>query len=200
MGPAAFGLLFHLFGINILADDLPETELNTTLSNNATAVVKILKDNLVTLGLNSTNIMDEKEEGMSTLAVIVETLPGIPFLLMATCVLGAIVAALFLDNITKGMDDQEPQHPSGPKVEEVGGNSSSFQSENSETKMEIKSNSNSSISSLADVNGVKVELTELTGCEAEEEEEEEEEKIKVEVEEGKKIHINGRTIKASYAA
>ena len=196
MGPAAFGLLFHLFGINILADDLPGTELNATLSNNATAVVKILKDNLVTLGLNSTNIMDKKEEeGMSTLAVIVETLPGIPFLLMATCVLGAIVAALFLDNITKGMDDQEPQHPSGPKVEEVGGNSSSFQSENSETKMEIKSNSNSSISSLADVNGVKVELTELTGCEAEEEE-----KIKVEVEEGKKIHINGRTIKASYAA
>ena len=198
MGPAAFGLLFHLFGINILADDLTGTELNTTLSNNATAVVKNLKDNLVTLGLNSTNIMDKKEEeGMSTLAVIVETLPGIPFLLMATCVLGAIVAALFLDNITKGMDDQEPQHPSGPKVEEVGGNSSSFQSENSETKMEIKSNSNSSISSLADVNGVKVELTELTGCEAEEEEEE---KIKVEVEEGKKIHINGRTIKASYAA
>ena len=185
-----------------MADDLPGTELNTTLSNNATAVVKILKDNLVTLGLNSTNIMDDEEEGMSTLAVIVETLPGIPFLLMATCVLGAIVAALFLDNITKGMDDQEPQHPSGPKVEEVGGNSSSFQSENSETKMEIKSNSNSSISSLADVNGVKVELTELTGCEAEEEEEEEEEeeKIKVEVEEGKKIHINGRTIKASYAA
>ena len=189
-----------------MADDLPGTELNTTLSNNATAVVKILKDNLVTLGLNSTNIMDdEEEEGMSTLAVIVETLPGIPFLLMATCVLGAIVAALFLDNITKGMDDQEPQHPSGPKVEEVGGNSSSFQSENSETKMEIKSNSNSSISSLADVNGVKVELTELTGCEAEEEEKikvevEEEEKIKVEVEEGKKIHINGRTIKASYAA
>ena len=192
-----------------MADDLPGTELNTTLSNNATAVVKILKDNLVTLGLNSTNIMDKKEEeGMSTLAVIVETLPGIPFLLMATCVLGAIVAALFLDNITKGMDDQEPQHPSGPKVEEVGGNSSSFQSENSETKMEIKSNSNSSISSLADVNGVKVELTELTGCEAEEAEEEEkikvevdeEEKIKVEVEEGKKIHINGRTIKASYAA
>ena len=180
-----------------MADDLPGTELNATLSNNATAVVKILKDNLVTLGLNSTNIMDEEEEeeGMSTLAVIVETLPGIPFLLMATCVLGAIVAALFLDNITKGMDDQEPQHPSGPKVEEVGGNSSSFQSENSETKMEIKSNSNSSISSLADVNGVKVELTELTGCEAEEEE-----KIKVEVEEGKKIHINGRTIKASYAA
>ena len=186
-----------------MADDLPGTELNATLSNNATAVVKILKDNLVTLGLNSTNIMDEKEEEMSTLAVIVETLPGIPFLLMATCVLGAIVAALFLDNITKGMDDQEPQHPSGPKVEEVGGNSSSFQSENSETKMEIKSNSNSSISSLADVNGVKVELTELTGCEAEEEEKikvEEEEKIKVEVEEGKKIHINGRTIKASYAA
>ena len=181
-----------------MADDLPGTELNTTLSNNATAVVKILKDNLVTLGLNSTNIMDDEEEGMSTLAVIVETLPGIPFLLMATCVLGAIVAALFLDNITKGMDDQEPQHPSGPKVEEVGGNSSSFQSENSETKMEIKSNSNSSISSLADVNGVKVELTELTGCEAEEAEEEE--KIKVEVEEGKKIHINGRTIKASYAA
>ena len=180
-----------------MADDLPGTELNATLSNNATAVVKILKDNLVTLGLNSTNIMDEKE-GMSTLAVIVETLPGIPFLLMATCVLGAIVAALFLDNITKGMDDQEPQHPSGPKVEEVGGNSSSFQSENSETKMEIKSNSNSSISSLADVNGVKVELTELTGCEAEGAEEEE--KIKVEVEEGKKIHINGRTIKASYAA
>ena len=95
MGPAAFGLLFHLFGINILAEDLPATDgnLNATLSNNATVDIEPV-GNIINFGLNSTSI--EAEQGLTTLAVIVETLPGIPFLLMATCILAAIVAALFL--------------------------------------------------------------------------------------------------------
>ena len=194
LGPAAFGLLFHFFGINILADDVPgATTLNTTLSNNA-AVVNQLSSNLIRLGLNTTVIGEEGGEegaGMTTMAVIVKTLPGIPFLLMATCVLGAIVAALFLENITKGMDQQSPENTSVAKAEdeEEVGNVSRCQSENSETKMEVKSSSSSSSSSLADAKDEKIELTELrAGCE-------------VETEEGAaKIHINGETIKASYAA
>jgi len=189
LGPAAFGLLFHFFGINILADDVPGAEsLNETISNNAT-LVNQLSSNLITLGVNSTVIEEEDGEVMTTMAVIVKTLPGIPFLLMATCVLGAIVAALFLENITKGMDHQAPHGPNEAKVEEEEetGNVSSSQSENSETKMEIKSSSSSSSSSLADVKDGKFEVTELTGCDVEEEE-------------GGKIHINGQTIKASYAA
>ena len=191
LGPAAFGLLFHFFGINILADDVPGAEsLNETLSNNAT-LVNQLNSNLITLGVNSTIIEEEEREVMTTMAVIVKTLPGIPFLLMATCVLGAIVAALFLENITKGMDHQAPHGPNEAKVEEEEetGNVSSSQSENSETKMEIKSSSSSSSSSsLSDVQkDGKFEVTELTGCDVEEEE-------------GGKIHINGQTIKASYAA
>jgi len=150
LGPAAFGLLFHFFGINILADDVTGAgSLNATLSNNAT-VVKQLSSNLIRLGLNSTAIGEGEEEGMTTMAVIVKTLPGIPFLLMATCVLGAIVAALFLENITKGMDQQQaPDDRSAAKVEEEEetGNVSSSQSENSETKMEIKSSSSSSSNS-----------------------------------------------------
>ena len=165
--------------------------MNATLSNNAT-VVKQLSSNLIRLGLNST-IIEEGEEGeegeMTTLAVIVKTLPGIPFLLMATCVLGAIVAALFLENITKGMDQQATGDQSEAKAEEEAGNVSSSQSENSETKMEIKSSSSSSSnSSLAEVMDGKIELTELrVGLDRVEEE-------------GGKIHINGQTIKASYAA
>ena len=189
LGPAAFGLLFHFFGINILADDVPGAEsLNETISNNAT-LVNQLSSNLITLGVNSTVIEEEDGEVMTTMAVIVKTLPGIPFLLMATCVLGAIVAALFLENITKGMDHQAPHGPNEAKVEqeEETGNVSSSQSENSETKMEIKSSSSSSSSSLAGVKDGKFEVTELTGCDVEEEE-------------GGKIHINGQTIKASYAA
>jgi len=188
LGPAAFGLLFHFFGINILADEVPGAEsLNATLSNNAT-VVKQLSSNLIRLGLNSTIIEEEGEEEMTTLAVIVKTLPGIPFLLMATCVLGAIVAALFLENITKGMDQQATGDQSEAKAEEEAGNVSSSQSENSETKMEIKSSSSSSNSSLAEVMDGKIELTELrVGLDRVEEE-------------GGKIHINGQTIKASYAA
>merc|ERR1719331_661745 len=171
LGPAAFGLLFHFFGINILADDVPgATTLNTTLSNNAT-VVNQLSSNLIRLGLNTTVIGEEGEEeegGMTTLAVIVKTLPGIPFLLMATCVLGAIVAALFLENITKGMDQQTPDNESAAKAEdeEGTGNVSMCQSENSETKMEVKSSS-----SLADAKDEKIELTELrSGSEVETEE------------------------------
>ena len=171
-----------------MADDVPGAEsLNETISNNATTLVNQLSSNLITLGVNSTIIEGEEEgEVMTTMAVIVKTLPGIPFLLMATCVLGAIVAALFLENITKGMDHQGPNGRSVEKVEEEeeAGNVSRSQSENSETKMEIKSSSGSSSSSLADG---KFEVTELTGCDVEEEE-------------GGKIHINGQTIKASYAA
>ena len=162
--------------------------MNATLSNNAT-VVKQLSSNLIRLGLNSTIIKEEGEDEMTTLAVIVKTLPGIPFLLMATCVLGAIVAALFLENITKGMDQQATGDQSEAKAEEEAGNVSSSQSENSETKMEIKSSSSSSSnSSLAEVMDGKIELTELrVGLDRVEEE-------------GGKIHINGQTIKASYAA
>ena len=163
--------------------------MNATLSNNAT-VVNQLSSNLIRLGLNTTVIREGEEEegGMTTLAVIVKTLPGIPFLLMATCVLGAIVAALFLENITKGMDQQTPDNESAAKAEdeEGTGNVSMCQSENSETKMEVKSSS----SSLADAKDGKIELTELrAGSEV------------VETEEAPgKIHINGETLKASYAA
>ena len=172
-----------------MADDVPGAEhLNATLSNNATVVTQ-LSSNLIRLGLNTTVIGEGEEEegGMTTLAVIVKTLPGIPFLLMATCVLGAIVAALFLENITKGMDQQTPDNESAAKAEdeEGTGNVSMCQSENSETKMEVKSSS----SSLADAKDGKIELTELrAGSE-------------VETEEAPgKIHINGETLKASYAA
>ena len=171
-----------------MADEVPGAEtLNATLSNNAT-VVNQLSSNLIRLGLNTTVIGEEGVgEGMTTLAVIVKTLPGIPFLLMATCVLGAIVAALFLENITKGMDQQTPDNESAAKAEdeEGTGNVSMCQSENSETKMEVKSSS----SSLADAKDGKIELTELRAGSV------------VETEEAPgKIHINGETLKASYAA
>ena len=179
MGPAAFGLLFHLFGINILAEDLPATDgnLNSTLSNNATVEIEPVGNMIINFGLNSTS--KEAEQGLTTLAVIVETLPGIPFLLMATCILAAIVAALFLDDITKGMDDQQTRQEEGAaKREVVEATSSSSQSENSETKMEV--NGNSSSSSFADLK--KLEVTSLSE------------------EDTGKIHINGQTMKASYAA
>ena len=180
MGPAAFGLLFHLFGINILADDLPASDgslSNATLSNNATVDIEPV-GNIINFGLNSTSI--EAEQGLTTLAVIVETLPGIPFLLMATCILGAIVAALFLDDITKGMDDQQTgQEEGAAKREMVEATSSSSQSENSETKMEVNGNSSSSFTDLKDG---KLEVTSLSE------------------EDTGKIHINGQTMKASYAA
>ena len=182
MGPAAFGLLFHLFGINILADDLPASDgslSNATLSNNATVDIEPV-GNIINFGLNSTSI--EAEQGLTTLAVIVETLPGIPFLLMATCILAAIVAALFLDDITKGMDDQQTgQEEGAAKREVVEATSSSSQSENSETKMEVNGN-NSSSSSFADLKDGKLEVTSLSE------------------EDTGKIHINGQTMKASYAA
>ena len=183
MGPAAFGLLFHLFGINILADDLPASDgslSNATLSNNATVEIEPVGNMIINFGLNSTSI--EAEQGLTTLAVIVETLPGIPFLLMATCILAAIVAALFLDDITKGMDDQQSgQEEGAAKREVVEATSSSSQSENSETKMEVNGN-NSSSSSFADLKDGKLEVTSLSE------------------EDTGKIHINGQTMKASYAA
>merc|ERR1712004_823006 len=76
---------------------------------------------------------------------------------------------------------QTGQEEGATKRDVVEATSSSSQSENSETKMEVNGN-NSSSSSFADLKDGKLEVTRLSE------------------EDTGKIHINGQTMKASYAA
>ena len=124
-----------------------ESELGLEAASNVTAVVldatraaSNMTSGVVTLGTTSLVGLVEEEEA-SVLAVIRETVPGLPFLLMSTCVVGALIAALFLEDIKKGMDESAE-----PKEEEDKVDSSNSQSENSETQIDIKN------TSLPDIN------------------------------------------------
>lgn len=130
LGPAAFGLLFYLFGIDI-AGESTEAATNATaaLANSTLAVIDATAG-IVHLGTNTTHPGHLEEN--SVMAVMVSRFPGIPFLIMSVCVACALIASFFLENITKGMDSHcDTTEPRG----------SNSQSENSETKVDIKSSS-----------------------------------------------------------
>ena len=112
----------------------------TALVVDATQVAANMTSGVITLGTTSLVGLVE-EEDTSVLAVIRETVPGLPFLIMSTCVIGALIAALFLEDIKKGMDESDE-----PQEEEDKVDSSNSQSDNSETQIDIKN------TSLPDIN------------------------------------------------
>ena len=146
MGPAAFGLLFHLFGINIVkeGDFGRDSSSNaTTLLANTTTTILEATSGIVNLGTNATTIEDMNEPDDSIMAVIVTTIPGIPFLLMSVCVMGALGAAIFLEDIKKGMNNSFIKEP-----KDDDGSNTNSQSDNSETKIKIKSSSATDVKEL----------------------------------------------------
>ena len=118
----------------------PEASNVTALVVDATQAAANMTSGVITLGTTSLVGLVE-EEDTSVLAVIRETVPGLPFLIMSTCVIGALIAALFLEDIKKGMDESDE-----PQEEEDKVDSSNSQSDNSETQIDIKN------TSLPDIN------------------------------------------------
>ena len=112
----------------------------TALVVDVTQAAANMTSGVITLGTTSLVGLVE-EEDTSVLAVIRETVPGLPFLIMSTCVIGALIAALFLEDIKKGMDESDE-----PQEEEDKVDSSNSQSDNSETQIDIKN------TSLPDIN------------------------------------------------
>jgi len=138
LGPAAFGLLFYLFGINIVEEGgFNETKISNMTDSITNTTLEIVKEwnGIINVGRNSTiySEINEGEEESSILAVIVRSFPGIPFILMSSCVIAALIMAVFLEDIKKGMNvnnkKEEAQHANS-------------QSENSETPIDIKQSKN----------------------------------------------------------
>merc|ERR1712242_30094 len=91
LGPAAFGLMWHLFGIHI---DNIDNGLETI--NNKTEVF---------LGGNQSSIKDLPHINSSEKVIqindgIVSQMTGLPFLIISSCVVLALICSKFLQNIT----------------------------------------------------------------------------------------------------
>lgn len=98
LGPAAFGVMFYLFGINIAAPI--DTEIQASNQTNSSLV-------LLNSTWQGTDINSELEEGITeddllSTSAYVREFPGMPFLLASVCVVFAIISALFVRDIKKG--------------------------------------------------------------------------------------------------
>ena len=102
-GPAAFGLMWHLFGIDItkIENDVLESSVNAT--------------DVVYLG--STDVIDEVTEFSEEVidiqqSSIIASMPGLPFLVISASVVLALICSVFLENISiatpSSSDKDEP--------------------------------------------------------------------------------------------
>jgi len=147
LGPAAFGLMFHLFGINIVEPvDKTQTDENIALTNSTWKVTQLDSE----IERNST--LTEEDNLPGSLIGI----PGLPFLLASVCIVFAIIAAYFVKDIKKGT--VRDKTTSDESVEE--GPTSNSQSESdSQTKVNIKS-SVSDVQEFVEAEKVKSNLRE----------------------------------------
>ena len=93
LGPAAFGLMWHLFGINIVSPDpvLADTSNNT----------EVFLGRNSSLSTNNSPLRNSSEgEVISIDNGIVSQMPGLPFLIISSFVVLALVCSKFLENIT----------------------------------------------------------------------------------------------------
>ena len=94
LGPAAFGLMWHLFGINIVNNN---TDLETISSNNT----EVFLGGNYSISINdSPNMRNSTEEVITIDNDIASQMPGLPFLIMSSSVVLALICSKFLENIT----------------------------------------------------------------------------------------------------
>ena len=94
LGPAAFGLMWHCFGIDIVGSEVNQPELHTNLTE-------------IYLGGNFKNISDDTEDVINVTEVydisensdLLSSMPGIPFLVSAFSVILALILSVFLKPI-----------------------------------------------------------------------------------------------------
>ena len=93
LGPAAFGLMWHFFGIDIISTELGQHKLHTNiteihLGGNITA------DDTEDLS-SVTEVYDISEE-----SDVLTDMPGLPFLVSAVSVVLALILSVFLKSIS----------------------------------------------------------------------------------------------------
>jgi len=94
LGPAAFGLMWHLFGINIVDNN---TGLETISSNNT----EVFLGGNYSISINdSPNMRNSSGEVITIDNDIASQMPGLPFLIMSSSVVLALICSKFLENIT----------------------------------------------------------------------------------------------------
>lgn len=94
LGPAAFGLMWHLFGIDIVNND---TGLETTGTNNT----EVFLGGNYSISINdSPNMRNSSGEVISIGNDIASQMPGLPFLIISSSVVLALICSKFLENIT----------------------------------------------------------------------------------------------------
>ena len=101
LGPAAFGLMWHLFGINIHA----EYTLPGAGAANITGAGEevFLGSNLTQVTLGSEGMVAEEVIELDPITregYIVAQMPGLPFLIISVCVILALGCSVFLKPIT----------------------------------------------------------------------------------------------------
>jgi len=129
LGPAAFGVMFYLFGINIVE---PVDSTGPSMYSNQTYETFLVANRT----WEETTIGAEAEEEISIISEAVTNIPGLPFLLASVCVIFGIIASFFVKDITKGtIRDVE----SDENVDEPNSNSNSQSESDSQTKVNVKS-------------------------------------------------------------
>ena len=94
LGPAAFGLMWHLFGIDIVNTD---TGLETSSSNNT----EVFLGGNYSISINDVqNMRNSSEEVISLHNGVASQMPGLPFLIISSSVVLALICSKFLENIT----------------------------------------------------------------------------------------------------
>lgn len=94
LGPAAFGLMWHLFGIDIVNND---TGLETTGTNHT----EVFLGGNYSISINdSPNMRNNSGEVISIGNDIASQMPGLPFLIISSSVVLALICSKFLENIT----------------------------------------------------------------------------------------------------
>ena len=96
LGPAAFGLMWHLFGIDIVSTDtvLETNSNNTEIFLGGNYSISINND------LPNMRNSSESEEVISLHNGIASQMPGLPFLIISSSVVLALICSKFLENIT----------------------------------------------------------------------------------------------------
>jgi len=143
LGPAAFGVMFYLFGINIVAPIETEIPASNQTYNSLVLLNTTWQKTDIHAELEE-GIIGTKEDNLLTTSAYVREFPGMPFLLASVCVVFAIISALFVRDIKKGtLKDEDDKDKSAEQ-----GSSYNSQSESeSHTKIKIAS-------SVADVKEV----------------------------------------------
>ena len=106
LGPAAFGLMWHLFGIDIINDGSDDT---ISISNSTSDIY--LGSNFTLESLQKNYFVDQEKviqlNEENPFEAVISQMPGLPFLIISICVLLALVCSVFLQNIQIDCNDNQ---------------------------------------------------------------------------------------------